>query len=301
MKVLIPAGSVDMKDFEEKWAQPGVGIEVDFDMGQPVVAAPTPLPNELYQNEITAKADIDHQLGLYEMMMGNTSAAPQTYKATVSLDEFGQRKMKSKMADIEAGLRRLGTLAIPMQQSLYTVEKVFRVIEPNNSMTDYAINKRMYDKKGQEIGRYNDISVGKYDVVVVTGSTLPTNRYAELEFYMEAFQKGIIDRQEVLEKTEIFDKEGVLGRIDMVEKLQAQLNNALELIKSLQGDKQTRDRENVHLKQKVEVEKFKTKLSDVETKSKAAGQIFERRLDDTLGMLEKQVRDLKSKEGTSKK
>ena len=36
MKVLVPSGSVDMKEFEEKWAQPGVGIEVDFDMGQPV-------------------------------------------------------------------------------------------------------------------------------------------------------------------------------------------------------------------------------------------------------------------------
>tara|TARA_R100001594_G_scaffold8446_8_gene21783 strand:- start:13520 stop:15856 length:2337 start_codon:yes stop_codon:yes gene_type:complete len=301
MKVLIPAGSVDMAEFEEKWAQPGVGIEVDFDMGQPVVAAPTPLPNELYQNEITAKSDIDHQLGLYEMMMGNTQAAPQTYKATVSLDEFGQRKMKSKMADIEGGLRRLGTLAIPMQQSLYKAEKVFRIVEPNNSMSEYVINKKLYDKKGKEISTFNDIAIGKYDVVVVTGSTLPTNRYAELEFYMEAFKTGIIDRQEVLKKTEIFDKEGVLERVDLIAQLQQQLQQAQQVIKDLTGDKQTRDRENVNLKQKVEVEKFKTKLADVETKSKAAGQIFERRLDDTLGMIEKQVRDLKSKEGTSKK
>mgnify|MGYP003650728868 CR=1 FL=1 len=301
MKVLIPAGSVDMAEFEEKWAQPGVGIEVDFDMGQPVVAAPTPLPNELYQNEITAKADIDHQLGLYEMMMGNTQAAPQTYKATISLDEFGQRKMKSKMADIEAGLRRLGTLAIPMMQSLYTVDKVFRIIEPNNSMTEYAINKRMYDKKGNEIGRFNDISVGKYDVIVVTGSTLPSNRYAELEFYMEAFKAGIVDRNEVLKKTEIFDMEGVLQRTDMVTQLQSQLQQAQELIKNLQGDMQSRDRENVNLKQKVEVEKFKTKLSDIEGNNKKAGELFERRLDDTLSLVEKQVRDLKSKENTPKK
>ena len=31
------------------------------------------------------------------MMMGNSQAAPQTYKATISLDEFGQRKIKSKI------------------------------------------------------------------------------------------------------------------------------------------------------------------------------------------------------------
>ena len=95
--------------------------------------------------------------------------------------------------------------------------------------------------------------------------------------------------------------EGVLQRVDMIAQLQQQLKQAQEAIKELKGDKQTRDRENVNLKQKVEVEKFKTKLADVDTKSKYAGQLFERRLDDTLGLIEKQVRDLKSKEGTSKK
>ena len=62
-KILIPSGSVDMREFEQKWAQPGVAIEVDFDQGQPTPVQPTPLPNELYNNETTAKNDIDHQLG----------------------------------------------------------------------------------------------------------------------------------------------------------------------------------------------------------------------------------------------
>lgn len=141
MKVLVPSGSVDMQEFEQKWAQPGVGIEVDFDLGQPVVASPTPLPNELYSNEQTAKNDIDHQLGLYEMMMGNSQAAPQTYKATISLDEFGQRKIKSKLADIEGSLTKLGKVAIQLMQELYREEKVFRVVNANNSLSEYAVNK----------------------------------------------------------------------------------------------------------------------------------------------------------------
>jgi len=77
-KILVPEGSVDMADFEEKWAQPGVAIPYDPTDGAPVPVQPSPLPNELYQNEMTAKNDIDHQLGLYEMMMGNSQAAPQT-------------------------------------------------------------------------------------------------------------------------------------------------------------------------------------------------------------------------------
>jgi hypothetical protein len=291
MKVLVPSGSVDMAEFEEKWAQPGVGIEVDFDMGQPVVASPSPLPNELYNNEQTAKNDIDHQLGLYEMMMGNSQAAPQTYKATISLDEFGQRKIKSKLADIEGGLTRVAKVAIQMMQELYQEEKIFRIVQANNSISEYAINKRLIDDKSGEIEIANDITVGQYDVVYVSGSTLPSNRYAELEFYMDAYQKGIVDRTEVLKKTEVFDMEGVLQRTDTITQLEQQLEEAQEAIKDLEGDMQTMTRENVHLKQKVEVEKFKGELDATSNKAKMAGTLFERRLDDNLSMLSKELQD----------
>ena len=294
MKVLVPAGSVDMKEFEEKWAQPGVGIEVDFDMGQPVVAQPTPLPNELYTNEQTAKSDIDHQLGLYEMMMGNSQAAPQTYKATISLDEFGQRKIKSKLSDVEACLTRVGKIGIQMMQELYQYEKIFRVINPNNSLSEYVVNKKLVDMKDGEIETVtNDITVGKYDCVFVSGSTLPSNRYAELEFYMEAYKSGIVDKQEVLKKTEIFDMEGVMERTDIIGKLEQQLNAVTEELKKHKGDMQTLTRENVHLKQKIEVEKFKTGLDKVKNKADASNTIFEKRLDDTLSMAEQELRDAK--------
>tara|TARA_R110002020_G_scaffold189930_7_gene389303 strand:- start:26 stop:2413 length:2388 start_codon:yes stop_codon:yes gene_type:complete len=291
MKVLVPSGSVDMAEFEEKWAQPGVGIEVDFDMGQPVVASPAPLPNELYNNEQTAKNDIDHQLGLYEMMMGNSQAAPQTYKATISLDEFGQRKIRSKLADIEGALQRVGKVAIQLMQELYQEEKVFRVVQANNSLSEYAINKKLWDDKTNEIKIFNDITVGKYDVVYVSGSTLPSNRYAELEFYMDAYSKGLIDKAEVLKKTEVFDMEGVLQRTDTINQLTQQVEGLTKQLKKLGGDMQTMERENVHLKQKVEVEKFKTELDTTSQKAKLAGTLFEKRLDDNLSMLRKDAQD----------
>lgn len=298
-KILIPAGSMDMKEFEEKWAQPGVAIECDFDQGQPVPVAPTPLPNELYSNETTAKSDIDHQLGLYEMMMGNSQVAPNTYKATISLDEFGQRKMKSKLMDIEVGLRRVGEIAIPMMQQLYKEEKFIRLLRPNNSMSKFAINKKLYDDKGQLANIVHRLDVGKYDVIVVTGSTLPTNRYAQLEMYMDAYEKGIIDKLEVLKKTEVFDMEGVLERTDTIQKLEGALKQAQESIKKLQGDLQTREREAYHAKQKAELEKFKAGLDSTSNKAKAAGTVFEKRLDDAMGQIKKEVREA-SKDETKK-
>ena len=289
VKILVPEGSVDMKEFEEKWSQPGVAISYDPTDGAPMPVQPSPLPNELYHNEQTAKSDIDHQLGLYEMMMGNSQAAPQTYKATISLDEFGQRKIKSKLADIEAGLTRVAQIAIPLMQQLYTTRKIFRVINPNNSLNEYVINKKLVDDKTGEIQVINNITIGKYDVVYVSGSTLPSNRYAELEFYMDAYQKGIVDRQEVLKKTEIFDMEGVMERTDIIAQLQQQLQGAQEQIKQLKGDLQTRDREAVNLRKKIEVEKFKTDMDQVSNKSKAASTLFEKRLGDEMSLLKRDI------------
>ena len=290
-KILVPEGSVDMKDFEEKWAQPGVAIPYDPTDGAPMPVQPTPLPNELYQNETAAKSDIDHALGLYEMMMGNSQSAPQTYKATISIDEFGQRKMKSKLADIEAALTRAAQVAIPLIQQLYKTEKIFRIVNPNNSLSEYIINKKLVDDKTGEVKLMNDITIGKYDIIVVTGSTMPSNRYAELEFYMDAYQKGIIDRQEVLKKTEVFDMEGVMERTDEIAKLQGQLQQAGEQIKKLKGDLQTRDRESVNLRKKVEVEKFKGNLDQVGNKAKSAGTLYEKRLDDNLATVKQQIKN----------
>ena len=206
--------------------------------------------------------------------------------------------MKSKLADIEAALTRVGQVAIPLMQQLYTSQKIFRVIQPNNSLSEYVINKKLVDDKSDEIKIMNDITIGKYDVIVVAGSTLPSNRYAELEFYMDAYAKGIIDRQEVLKKTEVFDMEGVMQRTDVIAQLQEQLKGAQEQIKQMKGDLQTRDREAVNLRKKVEVEKFKGDLDQVSTKAKAAGDIYEKRLDDTLATVKTQIRDAAKQSST---
>jgi len=298
-KILVPEGSVDMKTFENKWAQPGVAIPYDPTDGAPVPVQPLALPSALYQNEQTAKSDIDHELGLFEMMQGNSGAAPQTYKATIAIDEFGQRRIKSKLADIEAGLKRVGEVAIPLMQQLYKTEKIVRVVQPNNSINEYVINKKLIDDKTGEIQVFNDITVGKYDVIVVTGATLPTNRYAQLELYMDAYKNGIVDKQEVLKKTEVFDMEGVLERTDIVAGLQGQVQQQQEEIKKLEGDLQTFERENVHLKQRVETEKFKTQLNKQANKVQASTTLYEKRLDDVLATVREQMREEKKKELTS--
>jgi hypothetical protein len=106
---------------------------------------------------------------------------------------------------------------------------------------------------------------------------------------MDAYQKGLIDRQEVLKKTEVFDMEGVLERIDIIQQLKAQVGQLSEANKKLKGDLQTRDREAVNLRKKVEVEKFKSDLDGMSNKAKAANTLYEKRLDDNMSVLKRDI------------
>jgi len=118
---------------------------------------------------------------------------------------------------------------------------------------------------------------------------------------MDAFQKGLVDRVEVLKKTEVFDMEGVLQRTDQVGQLQAQIQQATEEIKKLKGDLQTRDRESVNLRKRIEVEKFKTELDGVSSKAKAAGTVYEKRLDDNMAVIKRDIADSIKKETSTPK
>ena len=50
---------------------------------------------------------------------------------------------------------------------------------------------------------------------------------------MDAYSKGIIDRNEVLKKTEVWDMEGVLQRTDEITQLRGQIEKSMQEIKKL--------------------------------------------------------------------
>jgi hypothetical protein len=144
-------------------------------------------------------------------------------------------------------------------------------------MKETVLNQAVMNEFGQVLERVNDVSVGQYDVQVVSGSILPTNRYALLEYYMQLYQMGIIDQVEILKKTDVADADGVMERVGIIRNLQGQLQQAQEEIKRLQGDLQTADREAIQARKRVEVEKFGSQLDKIKNKAQAATIINEQR------------------------
>ena len=295
-KLLIPRGSMNRKQLEEEWSRAGTGvIEFDPELGQPVVAGPVPLPNELYKNREDAKQSIYHILGIHPLQHGDPSSAPSTYKGTVAIDEYSQRRIKSKLDDIEASLNQMGKVIVSLIQQTYSDEKIIRVMKPDGTERETTINSPIYDDLTNEIiGRANDVTIGQYDLIVVSGGTLPSNRWARFDYYMSLYEKGIIDQQEALEQTEVADTEGVLRRTSMLQQLQAQVQEQEEKIKELEGDLQTAQRESTNDRKRVEVEKFKTKLNKSANRTEQASNMFEMRLGDELNKVKEETREIEA-------
>jgi hypothetical protein len=207
------------------------------------------------------------------------------------MENVGQRRSKSKLRDIEGSMKRLGQVVYNMARQHYTFKKTFRIVQPNNDISEYTVNKRLYDDKTNELMTIeNDITVGQFDIRILGGSTLPSNKYGEFQLYMEAYQAGLIDRVEALKKTEIFDKQGVLQRTDEIGKLQGMLSQAQQELKKLSGDLQTADRESIAARKRTEVEKFKSQLAEQKYESRAANRLATGRLKDAVKLESEKLR-----------
>ena len=262
----------DLGQLEQDWANPNAVIAYNPEFGAPHFPAPQSLSNEFYNLISRIEHYIDLSLGIPELMQGFKDSAPETVRGTAMLAEMGETRGKSKLRDIEGSLNRLGKSIYNLSKNHYTYQKTFRIIQPNNDITEFTVN--MYDNKQQEINAIlNDITIGHYDVRIISGSTLPSNRIAEYNMYLEAFKMNLVDDVEVLKKTEIFDKEGVLKRKGQMAQLQSYVKQLEGQVKKLSGDLQTAERETVNSRKRVETEKFKTQLHEISNDTKFKNKV----------------------------
>jgi len=281
LKLLVPLGSVDdISQLEQDWANPNAVIEVDSSQGEPHYPQPSPLAGEFYKLIQQCEFYIDFIFGLPEMMHGFADKAPETVKGTERMIALGSERPKSKLRDIEFSINRLGKVIYNLSKGHYSYKKMFRLAQPHNDQTEAMVNFYT-DVSGAVVDiKKEKYNIEQHDVRIEPGSTMPTNKWAELSVYLEAFQMGIVDRYEVLKKNpEIFDKEGIMRRTDERQQMQSQIQALEGQLKNLQGDLQTAQRESVQDRKRVEVEKFKSRLSEVNSDSKADRRVQRNKLE----------------------
>ena len=181
-------------------------------------------------------------------------------------------------------------------QAIYTDKKIIRLLQPNAGPKVIELNKREFDPiTGGFVGKTNDITVGRYDVQVVSGSTLPSNRWARFEYYKELFQLGVIDQVELLKQTDVADYEGVLKRSGIAAQQAQQVEQLTEELKKTKGDLQTAQRESVHDRKRLEVKEFEVKLAKAEAKAEMAAQLFSHRAGDELKKIKDEAKAIEPK------
>ena len=265
LKLLVPEGGVDdIGQLERDWANPNAVIEYNPEFGEPHYPAPQPLASEFYGLIARVEHYIDLNFGISELMQGFRQGTPDTARGTYMLQEMGETRGRSKLKDIEGSLDVLGKVVYNFCKGHYGFKKTFRVVQPNNDLTEFTINNRMYDDKTNELMSIeNDISLGQHDIRIISGSTLPSNKMAEYNMYLDAYKLGLVDDVEVLKKTEIYDKEGVLQRKGAMSQMQGYIQQLEEQVKKLSGDLQTSEREAVNARKQTITQKFKTGLDSV--------------------------------------
>lgn len=279
-KVFIPLGSGLKKQIEEEWARVGTAVfEYNSSLGNPFFPQNQPLSSELFVHLERAEKSIEHIFGLYSFGQGDVQSAPETFRGTLAMEEFGQRRVRSKKDDIEESLSWLGGVVSQLIRDTYRAEKTIRLIQPNMPEREVKLNVPVYDQVSNDvIQRVNDVTSGQYDLVCVGGSTLPVNRWARFEGYKELYQMGVIDDVELLKQTEVVDVAGVLERKSLYSQMQQHVASLEAQLKEVMGDLQTARRESVQDEKRVELMKFKGELDEMKSALHLASRDFQRKL-----------------------
>jgi len=248
LRWLYEEGSIDPELWEQYSSSPGALLPVRPGSEKPTPILPAPLSNAFFQVVQEGKADMEYLAGIYSSMQGDTQQQHETFRGMLALDEYGTRRIKQWMKNaIEPALKQLGKVVMQISQSVYSANKKFRIIQPSalQEQREQEINIPIYNDMGEAIGKSMDYSTAKFDVRVVSGSTLPVNRWAYLAELKELLQIGVVDDIAVLAETDIRNKEQIAKRKSLYSQLQGQLQQLSEALKDKTGTIETLERQLV--------------------------------------------------------
>ena len=158
---------------------------------------------------------------------------------------------------VEPVLEHVGRCFKMVAQKHYTIDKVFRIVQPQAGGAEVEketrINIPIYNDYGEAIGRYKDYESARFDVRIVAGATLPVNRWALLEEYFRWFQAGLIDDIAMVAETDIRNKRQLIERKSLYAELQGQLEQLNEAVKDKDGTIETLERQLVQAGIKMKV------------------------------------------------
>jgi hypothetical protein len=237
---------------------------------------PAPLSSAFANIVQEGKGDMEYLAGMYSSQQGDMNTQHDTYKGLLANDEYGTRRVKAWIeGSIKQSLKQVGLLTRDYAQFAYKAEKTFRIVQPSAIQEDreVTINIPMYNDMGVAIGKFNDYATAKFDIRVISGQSLPVNRWAYLGELKELMQLGVVDDIAVLAETDVQNKEKIAERKSLYSQLQGQVQQLEEENKNDKGTIETLQRQLVQagIKQKVNMAEVEMRKKIVDTGAKVKG------------------------------
>jgi hypothetical protein len=271
-------GSIDADTWEKYSSSPGALLPIRPGVERPTPVMPAPLSSAFFDIVQQGKSDMEYLAGIYSSMMGDSQGASETYRGMLALDEYGTRRIKQWMnTSIEPALKQLGEVVMQFCQATYTANKRFRIVQPSaiQEGKTQEINVPVYNDMGEAIGKSMDISSSNFDIRIVSGSTLPVNRWAYLEEMKQLLNLGVVDDIAVLAETDIKNKENIVQRKSMYAQLQGQLGQLEEALKDKEGTIETLERQLVQAGIRLQVNEA---AIDINKKKEQVKHAYEKEL-----------------------
>ena len=276
LRWLYEEGSVPEGEWEQYASAPGALLKYRQGFQPPTPVLPASINNAFYTVTQEGKQDVEYIAGIHSSMMGISRAQPETYRGLLANDEYGTRRIKAWMGNtVEPALEHLGRVFKEVAQSTYQIDKVFRIVQPEAGQTpdeqekEIRINIPVYNDYGQAIGKWMDYSSARFDVRIVSGATMPVNRWALLEEYFRWFQSGLIDDVAMVAETDIRNKKQLLQRKSLYSQLQQQVQSMQEAVQDKEGTIETLERQLVQagIKNKIQTGSLESKKSVLDTQA----------------------------------
>lgn len=249
---LAEEGSIVDGEWEKKKHIPGAVLKFNAGSVPPREIFPPPTPNSIVQREMQAKHDIKEISGVFSVSHGDPSQAPETYGATLALEEYANRRAMPSTEMLIHAKQIVGRLIIRYCQEYYRLPKYVRVVGSDEKVQGALINN----------GGGSDLDQAEYDVVIQSGRFAPTNRMAYAQFMLSLYEKGLIDQQAALEALDIPNKEKLIERVALQNQQAGTIRALEDELKASEGQIQTLMRELQHAGVKTVVDESRVEEKD---------------------------------------
>jgi len=270
-KWLHEEGAVDPRLWDRASAISGQRLPYKLGFEKPTPVFPPAMPNALYALETEAKHDVEYATGIFPLAQGDSSGAPETFAATMAIEEYGARRLHSSFTMLSAAKQNVGRLIIDYSRDVYRIQKMIRITGDEGSVKTVMLNQPSGVSPAGGMVYNNTLGHRRYDVTIRSGKLAPTNRTAMQQHFLELYRMQLIDRQAVLEQLDIPNRSDLIERMGENAQLRQALESANEQLKRMEGIQQTLMRGNVQMRIKSEADQYRN-LEEAEFIETAAEQ-----------------------------